>query len=281
MVSARVTCGIPDHDDAMTAVPRPPRVTSTKLVVISLPDATERRAAFAARAAGVTLDWSFLDGRRGLGPDLTYDPDEAIVFKGRPLSPGELGCYSSHYAAWTRFLETDATQLVVFEDDTIVDWTFLDKLARVSLEASGIGFLRLYAMDPGPCRRLQANAIDFQRHLIEYSDRVFGGQAYALTRAGAERLVRHCRLVRRPIDDELDRSWAHGLPNLCLFPFPVIAQSGSSTIGLERYDGYEVPARLRSRRRRERLSELARRAMRRVYGLLPWTRPAVGPLQES
>ena len=81
-------------------------------------------------------------------------------------------------------------------------------------------------MDPGPCRRVQANAVDFQRHLIEYVDRVFGGQAYALTRAGAERLIRHCRTVRRPIDDELDRSWAHGLPNLCIFPFPVIAQSG-------------------------------------------------------
>jgi glycosyl transferase family 25 len=246
----------------------------TKLVVISLPDATERRAAFSARASGVTLYWGFLDGRRSLSLDLTYDPDEAIVFKGRPLSPGELGCYTSHYAAWTTFLETDATQLVVFEDDTIVDWTFLEKLARIDLQAGGIAFLRLYAMDPGPCRRLQRNAVDFQRHLIEYSDRVFGGQAYALTRAGAERLIRHCRVVRRPIDDELDRAWAHGLPNLCIFPFPVIAQSGASTIGLDRYGGYEIPARLRNRRRRAKFAELARRAGRRVYGLLPWTKPS-------
>lgn len=253
----------------------------TKLVVISLPDATERRAAFSARASGVALDWGFLDARRGLGPGLLYDPDEAIVFKGRPLSPGELGCYTSHYAAWTMFLESAATQLVVFEDDTIVDWTFLEKLARIDLQASGIGFLRLYAMDPGPCRRVQANAVDFQRHLIEYVDRVFGGQAYALTRAGAECLMRHCRAVCRPIDDELDRSWAHGLPNLCIFPFPVIAQSGASTIGLGRYGGYEIPAHLRSRRRRARLAELARRAGRRVYGLVPWTKPAVGSLKES
>jgi glycosyl transferase family 25 len=260
-------------------IAREGKAPSTKLLVISLPDATERRAAFSARASGVGLDWGFLDARRGLGPDLTYDPDEAIVTKGRPLSPGELGCYTSHYAAWTTFLETAAAQLVVFEDDTIVDWTFLEKLARIDLEASGIGFLRLFAMDPGPCRRVQANAVDFQRHLIEYVDRVFGGQAYALTRAGAERLVRHCRAVRRPIDDELDRSWAHGLPNLCIFPFPVIAQSGASTIGLERYGGYEIPARLRSRRRRARLAELARRAGRRAYGILPWTKPSVGPLK--
>ena len=260
---------------------QPAPAPATTVLVISLPDATERRAAFAARAAGVTLDWRFLDGRRGLGPDLSYDPDEAVIFKGRPLSAGELGCYSSHYAAWTSFLQSPATQLIVFEDDTIVDWTFVEKLARIDLQASGIGFLRLYAMDPGPCRRLLANAVDFQRHLLEYSDRVFGGQAYVLTRAGAERLVGHCGAVRRPIDDELDRSWAHGLPNLCLFPFPVIAQSGVSTIGLGRYDGYQVPAHLAGRRRRERIAELARRAARRVYGLLPWTRPAIGPLKQS
>ncbi|HET8943831.1 MAG TPA: glycosyltransferase family 25 protein [Dehalococcoidia bacterium] len=251
---------------------------STKVVVISLPDATERRAAFSARACGVGLDWRFFDAGRGLGLNLTYDPDEAIVSKGRPLSPGELGCYASHYAAWMTFLETRASQLVVLEDDTIVDWTFLEKLARIDLQASGISFLRLFAMDPGPCRRVQANAIEFQRHLIEYVDRVFGAQAYAITRAGAERLILHCQAVRRPIDDELDRSWVHGLPNLCIFPFPVIAQSGVSTIGIERYGRHEVPAPLANRRRRARLTELALRAGRRMYGLLPWTKPSVAPL---
>ena len=251
---------------------------STKIVVISLPDATERRAAFSARACGVGLDWSFFDAGRGLGLSLTYDPDEAIVSKGRPLSPGELGCYASHYAAWMTFLETGASQMVVLEDDTIVDWTFLEKVARIDLQVSGISFLRLFAMDPGPCRRVQANAIEFQRHLIEYVDRVFGAQAYVITRAAAERLIRHCQAVRRPIDDELDRSWVHGLPNLCIFPFPVIAQSGVSTIGVERYGDYEVPARLASRRRRARLTELALRAGRRMYGVLPWTTPSVAPL---
>jgi glycosyl transferase, family 25 len=251
---------------------------STKIVVISLPDATERRAAFSARARGVGLDWSFFDAGRGLGLNLTYDPDEAIVSKGRPLSPGELGCYASHYAAWMTFLEAGASQMVVLEDDTIVDWTFLEKVARIDLQASGIHFLRLFAMDPGPCRRVQENAVEFQRHLIEYVDRVFGAQAYAITRAGAERLIRHCQVVRRPIDDELDRSWVHGLPNLGIFPFPVIAQSGVSTIGVERYGHNEVPARLASRRRRARLTELALRAGRRLYGLLPWTTPSVAPL---
>src|ERR687895_1267863 len=98
---------------------------NTKTLVISLPDAVDRRAAFTARARGAELDWSFFDACRELGPGLTYDPADAIVAKGRPLYPPELGCYASHFAAWTDFLESGASQLIVLEDDTIVDWTFL------------------------------------------------------------------------------------------------------------------------------------------------------------
>src|SRR3712207_8056971 len=46
----------------------------------------------------------------------------------RSLMPGELGCYSSHYHAWQTLLESGAPQMIVLEDDTIVDWTFLEKL---------------------------------------------------------------------------------------------------------------------------------------------------------
>ena len=117
----------------------------TSIVVISLPEAADRRATFAARAAGTSLPWRWFDARRDLGAGLEHDPDEAIVAKGRPMYPGELGCYASHYAAWTTFLESDADQLLVLEDDTIVDWGFLARMVEVDLDAAGIAYLRLYA----------------------------------------------------------------------------------------------------------------------------------------
>jgi glycosyl transferase family 25 len=58
----------------------------TSIVVISLPDATDQRALFTARAAGTSLPWRWFDARRELGPELEHDPDEAIVAKGRPAS---------------------------------------------------------------------------------------------------------------------------------------------------------------------------------------------------
>jgi glycosyl transferase, family 25 len=241
----------------------------TSIVVISLPEAGDRRARFAARAAGTSLPWRWFDARRALGPELEHDPEEAIVAKGRPLYPGELGCYASHYAAWTEFLESDADQLLVLEDDTIVDWGFLTKAAAVNLEAAGIVYLRLYAKRPCAFRTLLQNAIERQRSVIEFLDRPLGTQGYLLTRAGARRLLPHCRRVRRPIDDELDRSWDHGIPTLCVFPFPVIEESTGSGIEAARWDRFEMPARLKVRRYRVRLADRVlklRRAVRRIAG---------------
>jgi glycosyl transferase family 25 len=241
----------------------------TSIVVISLPDAFDRRALFTARAAGTSLSWRWFDGRRELGPELEHDPDEAIVSKGRPIYPGELGCYASHYAAWVAFLETDADQLLVLEDDTIVDWGFLAKLVTVDLAAAGVTYLRLYAKRPCAFRTVLQNAIERQRSVIEFLDRPLGTQGYVLTRAGARRLVTHCRRVRRPIDDELDRAWDHGIPTLCVFPFPVIEESTASSIDSARWEPYVMPARLRLRRYRRRLADRAlkaRRSLRRLAG---------------
>jgi glycosyl transferase family 25 len=241
----------------------------TSIVVISLPDASDRRALFTARAAGTSLPWRWFDARRELGPELEHDPDEAIVAKGRPMYPGELGCYASHYAAWTAFLDGDADQLLVLEDDTIVDWGFLTKLVATDLEAAGIEYLRLYAKWPCPFRTVVRNAIERQRSVIEFFGRPYGTQGYVLTRAGAQRLVLHCRRVRRPIDDELDRSWDHGIPTLCVYPFPLIEESTASNIGADRWAPYSMPARLRLRRYRARLTDRAlkvRRAVRRLAG---------------
>jgi hypothetical protein len=174
----------------------------TSIVVISLSDAAERdlrRQGGASPLGGLVRRSARLGGA-------VHDPDDAIVAKGRPMYPGELGCYASHYAAWTAFLDSGVPQLLVLEDDTIVDWGFLAKLVAVDLQAAGIAYLRLYAKRPCAFRPVLRNAIEQQRSLIGSSTgRPAPGPAH---REGAARFVRTppCR----PIDDELDRSWDPG-----------------------------------------------------------------------
>jgi glycosyl transferase, family 25 len=250
----------------------------TKVVVISLPDAADRRATFTERARGTTIQWTWFDAHRELAPGLTHDPDDAIVAKGRPMYPGELGCYSSHYAAWERFLDSGEPQMLVLEDDTIVDWGFLEKLVTMDLQAAGIAYLRLYAKRPCAFREVLRDAVEQQRTLIEYLDRPLGTQGYVMTREGARRFVHHCREVRRPLDDELDRSWEHGVACLGIFPFPVIEQSTASTIGPARFQRFSIPPRLRVRRQAMKMRDRVLKLRQRFHMLTEARSPALRSL---
>jgi glycosyl transferase family 25 len=224
------------------------RPVRTRIVVISMADAGERRSRFEARARAAPVAWSFYAAHTSLHPSLRYDEMGAIVAKGRPLRAGEIGCYSSHYAAWTDLQGSDADQYVVLEDDVIVDWTFVGKLAQVDLAAMGINYLRLYYKLPARTALMKENFIDRARSIVELAGNAYGTQGYAITKAGAKLFLDHCRIVCRPIDDEMDRTWVHGQPNLAVFPFPVLEESAGSTIGNTRFETFVVPKHLKLKR---------------------------------
>ena len=240
----------------------------TKTVVISMENAAERRARFEDRARNASIPWSFYSARTNLHPDLSYDEQAAIVAKGRPLRAGELGVYSSHYAIWQALQADDADQYVVLEDDVIVDWTFVGKLAQVDLAAMGINYLRLYYKFPARAALVKENFIDRARSIVELAGNAYGTQGYAITKAGAKLFLDHCRIVCRPIDDEMDRTWVHGQRNLAVFPFPILEESAGSTIGDTRFDRFVVPKHLKLKRlvahRMERWRRDASTTLRRI-----------------
>ncbi|MDY0872570.1 glycosyltransferase family 25 protein [Dongia rigui] len=241
----------------------------TKVLVVSMADALDRQHRFSDRASAAVVPWRFFSAYSKLHPHLVYDETEALLAHGRPLRPGELGCYSSHYAIWEQLVaDDDADQYVVLEDDVIVDWEYLKKIIDADLSPMKIDYLRLYYKYPVRQIVLMNAFVDRSRSLVELSDFAYGTQGYLITKAAAVRLLMHCRVVRRPIDDELDRSWAHGVRNLSVFPFPLIEESGASTIGASRFEKYPMPAHLRVRRRIHRFVERMRlrkaKAIRRL-----------------
>jgi glycosyl transferase, family 25 len=221
----------------------------TRIFVISMRNATVRRQTFAADDELGTVDWSFYDAQETLHPDLHYDENHAIITKGRPLTVGEIGCYSSHYALWQKLIgDEDADQYVVLEDDVIVDWRYLEAFTAQNHQVAGRDYIRLYYKKPVPLRILQKGFMGRATWLVELSGYCFGTQAYLLTKNGAKRFAEQCRIVNRPIDDQMDRSWIHNIPNLAVFPFPVIERCVDSGIGASRFDRYQIPSHLRLRR---------------------------------
>lgn len=241
----------------------------TAIRVISLERAHERRAAFARDAGTTQRDWEFFAAHTTLSRSLQYDPAVVEGVYGRRLEPGEIGCYSSHFALWRWLLDSPYEQLLVLEDDVVVDWDFAREIAARPLSRQGIDYLRLFAKMPAPWRMVASPCFDPYRHLIRFTGYALGTQAYLLTRAGAEKLVRHGSRVEAPVDVFMDRTWDHGLLNLAIQPFPVYERHQRSSIGEVRLDAGGPLRNLRS------LKALAIRLRRKL--LLNWAIYGVAP----
>jgi glycosyl transferase, family 25 len=238
----------------------------TAIYVVSLLESADRREQFTRdyAAAQAEVPWQFFDAHTTMSPRLRYSERDAIVAKGRALYPRELACYSSHYATWQKMLDEGADQLLVVEDDVVLDWRFVGILAALDLAKMGVNYLKLFNKNITPYKLVADNF--HGRCLIDCRGFAHGMQAYMLTRAGAERFLAVCNPVRRPVDDEMDRSWSHGVPNLAVFPFPAFERQGASTIGKVRYEAHEFPADLSWSRIVMRLEEKWRRALQNVTG---------------
>ncbi|MEA2934295.1 MAG: hypothetical protein QOD74_941 [Variibacter sp.] len=187
--------------------------------IISLRNASARRSRMAAHLDGASLDWTFVDAAEGEPiASLPYDEASAVALRGRGLSRGEIGNFQSHWKIWHAMVEGDGpeTQIVV-EDDLLLDLHFdYDALADAAKQ-SGIEYLRLYFTWLHPFRVVAPFG---RRQIVRFKSGPYGTQAYMITRSGAACLLDHITRIERPIDDELDRFWIHGLPPYAIYPCP-------------------------------------------------------------
>ena len=239
----------------------PSPAPSTCIRVVSLKSDAERRAAFSDSAAGTDLPWRYFDGYTQLAPGLDHDADRVLKLWGVPLRKGEIGCYSSHWALWNEFLESEYDQMIVIEDDVLLDWNFIRLLTEKDFSAQGIPYLRLFALNFSKSSLVKPRFIGGQFRLVRFLDYVYGAQAYVLTRHGAEVLSRHCQRVCRPVDVEMDRFWAHGLQNLCVFPFPALERLSTSRIRNDPFEAPPAPLRMKLQRTAHKLLEKVRKTV--------------------
>lgn len=203
---------------------------STTVRVISLAN-SGRREEFSRAAADASLPWEFFDGYEQIAQPLRYSPEDAVRYFGRPLTPGEIGCYTSHFKLWGDFLRSSSQQLVVMEEDVIADWKAVERLAREDLAWRDIHILRLFSTHPFPFDFCVYRFLSPHAHLVRVRGLILGTQAYIVTRRGAEALLKAATQVVRPIDWEMSRYWAYGVTNYCLSPYPVLERYGVSGIG--------------------------------------------------
>lgn len=116
----------PNNSIDLDVAPNGQDNSKVEIVVISLPNATERRRKIETMFAGTGLAWSYFDAHTSLKHSgLRYDVDEIKRRFGRTLSLPEIAVCSSHVAVLDDFLERGSTEYVlVLEDDVIFDTDF-------------------------------------------------------------------------------------------------------------------------------------------------------------
>jgi len=206
-------------------------MAAPEIVVISLASATQRRRSAAERLNALPWRWRFFDAHTATQNTLPYDPERAMLQRGYRLTTAEIGCFSSHFEC----IKAHAAQpdgalpyLLVMEDDVVLDPQFdLELLPRL-MGQLGIDYLKLFSRFMTRVSYIGRVGID--RGLYRFIVPPYGTQAYVISRAGAQRLVSSISRIDRPVDDELDRYWANGLPTYALFPYPVSESSTTTTV---------------------------------------------------
>jgi len=203
----------------------------TQIKIISMADQRLRRAQFREQAERAGVEWDFVDALRDPPPGLAYDPRWAISHFGRPLAPGEIGCYASHWSVWRALVASGDAQWIVLEDDVVVDWAVMELLAQFQAATLGIDLIRLYSTHPFDYRIAINSFLGPHSHLVEVRGLFMGTQGYLLTRRAARELLRIGSQMARPVDWLMARYWEYDLRNYCLFPFPLWERFAPSHIG--------------------------------------------------
>jgi glycosyl transferase family 25 len=203
----------------------------TAIRVISLEESRDRRSEFSQQVFPTDLDWSFFSAHKGIVCPLGYNDRDAIRSCGRALFPGEIGAYVSHFKCWEWLTNSEYNQIIILEDDVIADWRAIAQLSQINLSAYRIHLLRFFTTHPIRSKIVMYRFLSPHCHLVRTTGWYLGNQGYMLTKAGARRLMEKYQHITAPLDWVLMRYWEHRLGNYSLFPFPVIEQHVSSTIG--------------------------------------------------
>ncbi|MGR6466205.1 glycosyltransferase family 25 protein [Rhizobium sp. PAMB 3182] len=197
--------------------------------VINLKNSPERRDEMirALDAFGLTYEFfEAIDGRTEEHPLFArYDPKLAEIRRGFPLTPGELGCYASHFLLWEKCARSGKPMLI-FEDDVALHPNFPEALGFVAAHIDRYGLIRLSAHKARSFAILQhvADDMDFVRYRIG----PHGTSCYGISASAASKLLRKAQVWFEPVDCHLDRFWTHGVGSHGLTPTPVVHTADSN-----------------------------------------------------
>lgn len=200
----------------------------TNLVIINLKRSTDRRRKMEDQLKSVSLPFEFfpaIDGRLGEHRTFNHYSEEFCIRKWRrPLTPGEVGCFASHYLLWQRCVEQNLP-LLILEDDVVIGRGFESAVRAAHQIVNSIGYVRLSGIRVSESRAYPMS-VCAPWSVVRFLRGPLGSQCYAISPIAAGTLLRHADQWDQPVDNYMDSFWRHGILCLGLHPFPVQPSTG-------------------------------------------------------
>lgn len=143
----------------------------------------------------------------------------------RPMVDGEKGCYASHLKVCARLLESDAPGCVVLEDDVRLGPDFPLVVEAISCLDDDWDVIKLHSRLVERTR--MQLALCPGHALVTYQRVPSWATGYAISRAGAEKMLQSRQPFGRPVDVDLRCWWEAGLRICGVLP-GVVALGGEA-----------------------------------------------------
>lgn len=244
------------------------------IYVINLPRSQDRAKNMRQRLEALGLCFRFIeavDGQKLSSEERQrYDPRPRRSIGAADLLDTEIACVLSHRKAWQTLLDEGAPFALILEDDVLLSQDTPRILAELSSIMQQTELLRFCGLRRRSAMGVKPFLENWQ--LVIHFTGPNGSQGYALSRKGAERLLRCSERFFEPLDTFIDMRWRTGLKTLSLLPWPVTEEpqaAASSTISQARRD-LQVKARQSATWRqslRRNLAKLGRSTGRTLWAV--------------
>lgn len=185
--------------------------------LINIERAAARRELVERQAAELGIELERVAGVDGKSvPENEWqDVDKQLFLRrnGRPLMPGEYGCYKSHLKAFQQFLGSGKPAALIIEDDVSLSRDLMERAKSVASAVPRDCVVKLVNHRTQAFRQIlkteEGDAVGFARLGPQGS-----AACYLLTAEAARHLIDRLRVQSLPFDMALERSWDHGIPVL-------------------------------------------------------------------
>jgi glycosyl transferase family 25 len=201
------------------------------ILIVSLRDASARRAGIAAQMKAAGLPFEFVDavdGRSGLPAawEAKVDRLGTVTKHGYGMSDGEFACALSHQLIYRKILDEGLQGAVVLEDDAILTPMFAGFYRNRGYRTAR--FIQLFCYSARIWRGPGCPAAAAATRLYRLAQNPFASVGYSLSRSAAEYFANHSFPIRDRADWPIDLTQLGALltvPSIIRHPTPNPAQS--------------------------------------------------------